>query len=183
MKRYWCACFSQTGSEILEISNQLGFLPDVIVYNANILDYKKINKQLIEQLIKENKSLTVITVKPTVEDYKEIFTANSIITLHGWLRIIPPEICNQFEIYNGHPGLINKYSILKGKDPQEKAFKLGLKTSGCVIHKVTKEVDAGEILDLTEVSIENLKLDTIINKLHDESVKLWIKFLKEKLCE
>ena len=45
---------------------------------------------------------------------------HDLITLHGYLRIIPENICKQCKhIYNGHPGLINMYPELKGKDPQE----------------------------------------------------------------
>ena len=71
---------------------------------------------------------------------------NAIVTLHGWLRIVPPYVCERSKIYNGHPGLITKYPELKGKDPQEKAFKLKHKTIGCVLHKVSAGVDEGKIV-------------------------------------
>jgi folate-dependent phosphoribosylglycinamide formyltransferase PurN len=47
---------------------------------------------------------------------------DAIVTLHGWLRVIPAYVCERSRIYNGHPGLITKYPELKGKDPQVRAF-------------------------------------------------------------
>ena len=47
---------------------------------------------------------------------------NTLITLNGWLRIVPPDKCAKYNIYNGHPGLITKYPELKGKDPQQRMW-------------------------------------------------------------
>ena len=87
--------------------------------------------------------------KPTLEEYEEalFYFPEAIITLHGWLRIMPPSICEKFKIYNGHPGLITDYPELKGKDPQERMFNDGNYTYyGSVVHKVVPEVDSGEIV-------------------------------------
>ena len=99
----------------------------------------------------------------------------------AYSRIIPSEICKEYSIVNLHPGLITKYPILKGKDPQEKAYNLGLKTSGAVIHEVVAEVDSGKILDSIEISIEGLTLDEVYENLHKCSSELWIKFFKEHI--
>ena len=122
-------------------------------------------------------------MKPSVEDYKNALDGkgDGLISLHGYLRILPPEICKKYSIVNLHPGLITKYPILKGKDPQEKAYNLGLKTSGAVIHEVIAEVDSGKILDSIEISIEGLTLDEVYENLHKCSSELWIKFFKEHI--
>ena len=88
------------------------------------------------------------------------------------------ELHNRFEIYNGHPGLITQYPELKGKDPQQKAFDLGLESSGCVIHRVTEGVDEGEILRSRKVSIKGLEIGELFHILHSISVSLWVDFLK-----
>ena len=62
---------------------------------------------------------------------------------------MPPGVCDAFEIYNGHPGLITKYPELKGKDPQERSFKQ-YETAGAVLHKVTAGVDEGDVIDYEE---------------------------------
>lgn len=177
MNRPWIAFFSQTGSEIVEVSKLLGRWPDMIVTNERPEHLRKIHPAL------ENKHLVFVENKPTEEELSMILSqyVNPLITLHGWLRIMPPNLCNTYEIYNGHPGLITEYPELKGKDPQEKAFKLGLDFSGCVIHKVTEGVDEGEVLLERKVSIKELKLEKIFRILHRISVSLWAEFLNKKL--
>lgn len=182
----WAAAFfSQTGSEILNIVNALNIVPEVIVTNrlrkdGTIKNANKINKELVERF---GSKIQYIPVNPTVEDYKNILSncGEGLISLHGYLRILPPEVCEEFSVVNLHPGLITKYPILKGKDPQEKAFNLGLKTSGAVIHEVTAEVDSGRILDSIETPIEGLTLDEVYESLHKCSSELWIKFFKETI--
>jgi folate-dependent phosphoribosylglycinamide formyltransferase PurN len=122
--------------------------------------------------------------KPTLGDYENILSAyeNPLITLHGWLRIVPEEIADQYEIFNGHPGLITLYPDLKGKDPQEKAFEANYKTIGSVIHKVTAGVDEGPVvMERAYQSEKLLPLDDIFRILHNISTDLWIKFFKERL--
>ena len=107
---------------------------------------------------------------------------NPLITLHGWLRIVPEEIANKYEVYNGHPGLITLYPDLKGKDPQVKAWEARYKTIGSVIHKVTAGVDEGPVIMERAFNLERLlSLDNTFRILHNISTDLWIKFLRERL--
>lgn len=177
MIRPWIAFFSQTGSEIVEVSKLLGRWPDCIVTNERPEHLRKIHPAL------ENKHLVFVENKPTEEELSMVIGqyGNPLVTLHGWLRVMPPYICNRFEIYNGHPGLITKYPELKGKDPQQKAFDLGLEYSGCVIHKVTEGVDEGKILLERKVYIKELEIGELFTILHSISVSLWVEFLKNKL--
>lgn len=175
----WIAMFSQTGSEILKVSELLGRAPDKIITNQPITS-EKINPELIK---KYRDRICVLPSKPTSAEYRDSFIGGGLITLHGWLRIIPSDICHDFCIYNSHPGLVIPESeggygdILRGKDPQARAFTLGLKTSGCVIHKVIPAVDEGEIMDYSIVSITGMSQEDIINRLHEASINLWFKFL------
>jgi folate-dependent phosphoribosylglycinamide formyltransferase PurN len=174
-KRPWIVFFfSQTGSEIVEVSKLLGRWPDMIVTNERPEHLRKIHPAL------ENKHLIFLDNKPSEEEIGLALGSyiNPVVTLHGWLRIMPPDICNRFEIYNGHPGLITEYPELKGKDPQQKAFDLGLESSGCVIHRVTEGVDEGEILRSRKVSITGLEIGELFHILHSISVSLWVDFLK-----
>ena len=168
----WIALFSQTGSEIVQISERLHRYPDVIVTNNQDLD--SVNQDIFGKT-----QVRFLPEKPHEGDYNGCLSTNALVTMHGWLRILPPDICDAYKIYNGHPGLITKYPELKGKDPQKKAVELGLDTSGCVIHEATSEVDGGNIAADIEVSIKGLTEDETINVLHDTSVDLWIRFLKE----
>ena len=177
MANKWIAFFSQTGAEIADLSENLGRWPDKIVTNKRSKDLRTIDSRIIE------KGFVELPNKPTPKNYKSVLEVKSIVTLHGWLRIFPEELCGQFEIYNGHPGLITKYPELKGKDPQVRAFEGGYKIGGSVIHHVSAGVDEGKVISSREVSLEGLDLDGIFLILRDTSQSLWIDFLKNKLDE
>jgi len=175
-RRPWIAFFSQTGSEIVNISQALGREPDLIVTNNRPDHLRKINEGIEVCLELPN--------KPTLEDYQNVLSMydNPLITLHGWLRIVPEEIADKYEIYNGHPGLITRYPDLKGKDPQVKAWEAHYKTLGSVIHRVTAGVDEGPvIMERAYQSEKLLPLSDIFRILHNVSTDLWIKFFKERL--
>ena len=172
MKHY--AFFSQTGSEIATIARRLGRWPDKIITNERPDRLRTISPKLA------GIDIIYLSNKPTVEEYLEVLgTEPCKVTLHGWLRIMPPEvIAIHPNMFNGHPGLITEHPILKGKDPQEKAYNLGLTVSGCVIHQVTVGVDEGPILEERMVEIKNLSLDEVYSELHKTSIDLWVEFLK-----
>ena len=175
-QRPWIALFSQTGSEIVNLQQALGRTPDLIVTNHRPDHLRAINEGI--EICYE------MSNKPTLEEYEEVLTQydNPLITLHGWLRVLPEEITNKYEIYNGHPGLITIYPDLKGKDPQMKAFEANYKTIGSVIHRVTAGVDEGPIVaERAYNSDKLLPLGDIFRILHNISTDLWIKFLKERL--
>jgi methionyl-tRNA formyltransferase len=172
----WIALFSQTGTEIYEVSKILGRFPDTVICNGQ--DYEEINNRLMMET-----TIVFTSPKPTTEEYLKLLPEDALITMHGWLRIVPGEVCEKRQIYNGHPGLITKYPELKGKDPQEKAVNLGHMEAGCVIHKAIAEVDDGDILMEESISIEHCDLNDVYRKLRLISLKLWTEFLQDKLYE
>ena len=172
MKHY--TFFSQTGSEIATIARRLGRWPDKIITNQRPERLRTISPKLA------GIDIIYLSNKPTVEEYLEVLgTEPCKVTLHGWLRIMPPEvIAIHPNMFNGHPGLITEHPSLRGKDPQEKAYRLGLTVSGCVIHQVTVGVDEGPILEERMVEIKDLSLDEVYSELHKTSIDLWVEFLK-----
>ena len=177
----WVTFFSQTGSEIVEICKKLKRWPDKICTNKSIKDTDNINQELLEKCFDK---IFFLPAKPKIEEYNTSLrgiTSNDVITLHGYLRIIPAGICNRYTIYNGHPGDIANYPELKGFNPQEKAFKLQIKDTGSVIHVVTAKVDCGPIVASKQCIINLKSLDKTYNILHKNSTSLWVEFLKEEL--
>jgi methionyl-tRNA formyltransferase len=173
----WTALFSQTGSEIYEVSEKLNRYPDMILCNKQD-DFGSINTNLL------GKAPIIFTdLKPTMEQYLHYIPEDSLVTMHGWLRIVPGEVCDKRTIYNGHPGNIVDRPELKGFNPQEKAWKAGHDWGGCVIHEAVAEVDAGEVEVLGVENIKNLTLDQTYSILHDLSVSLWVGFLRKKFNE
>lgn len=184
---YWKALFSQSGSEILEVSTQVGRLPDAIITNKNIEDMDKINPVLLEKAFDR---FIFIPQRPSVEEYREAIRSADMVTLHGFLRILPPEICSRYRIFNGHPGLITHFPELKGKDPQKKVWwkhaDTPYKLHGHVIHKVVPEVDAGEIVSTKQFHSNNIYtefncLDSYIARLHKLAIENWVEFVKKQI--
>jgi len=189
MKRtlIWKTFFSQSGSEIYEISKNIGRFPDAIITNKNIEDMDKINPDLLERCFDR---FIFLPKKPTVEEYREAIRNADIITHHGYLRILPPQICGRFRIYNGHPGLITKFPELKGKDPQAKVwykhFEKPYKLHGHVIHEVIPEVDAGKVVSEKEFYSESIykefnSLNDYIIRLHKLAIENWVGFMRKSL--
>ena len=175
MANKWITFFSQTGAEIADLSENIGRWPDLIITNKRPDHLRTIDPRIVEY------GYTEVPNKPTVSDLDAVLQDNAIITLHGWLRIMPEVICNKYLIYNGHPGLITKYPELKGKDPQVKAHKLGHEVAGAVIHKVTAGVDEGRVIMEEYFNASQLDLDELFRILRDRSLYMWSNLLKKVL--
>ena len=176
----WCAFFSQTGTELANIIKQTGREPDRIITNLTL---EQVEQKVNPWLWKNYKHKIYHTVnRPTVHDYINAVGydhRDKILTMHGWLRIIPQTLCHRYQAFNGHPGLITKYPELRGKDPQLKAHLGNYDIGGSVIHEITPELDEGPILLFREVSLKNLNLDDTFRILSEASLDLWIKFFEE----
>jgi folate-dependent phosphoribosylglycinamide formyltransferase PurN len=176
----WCVFFSQTGSEIYSISKKINRVPDVIITNKPIHDVSSIKPELFEEY---GHRFVWMPKKPSVEEYKQVIPKDSIVTLHGWLRIIPPEICDMYEIYNLHPAPIHLegFEKYKGKDPQVRIFEDKAKYSGNVIHKCIAELDAGEILAKNQFDVRGFDQDMIFKLTHSKATELWCGFLANRV--
>ena len=174
-RRPWVTLFSQTGAELADISESLGRWPDLIITNKRPNHLRTIDSRIVEY------GYTELPNIPTLEDIENVLKDNAIITLHGWLRIMPPDICEKYLIYNGHPGLITKYPELKGKDPQVRAFEGKYPIAGAVIHKVVAGVDEGKVILEEKFNAMDLSLDELFRILRDRSLFMWTTFIKKVL--
>jgi phosphoribosylglycinamide formyltransferase 1 len=75
------------------------------------------------------------------------------IALAGFMRILSPWFVEEWagRIVNIHPSLLPKY---QGLDTHARAIGAGDRVTGCSVHVVTEELDAGEVLGQAEVAIE-----------------------------
>ena len=93
------------------------------------------------------------------EDYDRLLSAAldhhgvGTIALAGFMRILSPWFVKEWagRILNIHPSLLPKY---RGLDTHARAIEAGDALSGCSVHVVTEELDAGEVLAQAEVTIE-----------------------------
>jgi len=80
-----------------------------------------------------------------------------LVCLAGFMRIIKKPLLEAFKgrILNIHPALLPSFP---GLDVQRKAIEYGVKFSGCTVHFVTEDVDAGAII--TQAAVPVLDDDT-----------------------
>lgn len=161
-KPKWVALYSQTGSELRDICANLNRRPDIILCN---------NRESASYQSHEDIESHLLSLEP------------SLVTLHGYLRILSSEVCSRHSIINGHPGPIHRYSELKGKDPQIRWFmnQSNYSVMGAVIHEVIPEVDEGEIISYMESTSFPENLNDTISQLKTMSVMMWCNLLKELL--
>jgi phosphoribosylglycinamide formyltransferase-1 len=78
-----------------------------------------------------------------------------VIALAGFAAILAPVVVEAFEgrILNIHPSLLPAFAGLVAPGPQAAALAAGVPVSGCSVHLVTAEVDAGPILAQAEVPV------------------------------
>ena len=89
-----------------------------------------------------------------------------LIVLAGFMRIIKRPFIEAFKgrMINLHPSLLPSFQGLGGI---QQAFDYGVKITGCTVHWVTPELDAGPIIDQKEVCIEESDtLDILTKKVH-----------------
>lgn len=77
-----------------------------------------------------------------------------LIVLAGYMRIVSRKFIEAFDgrIINLHPSLLPSFI---GMDGIKQAYDHGVKITGCTVHWVTPELDAGPIIDQKEVRIDN----------------------------
>jgi len=87
------------------------------------------------------------------ELHRVLTTANiEFICLAGFMRILSPGFVRQWNgrIINIHPSLLPAFRGLK---PQAQALAAGAKISGCTVHYVVPELDAGPAIAQAEVPV------------------------------
>ena len=176
----WCCFISQTGGELVQLCQRLKILPNRVITN----NQKKISESSWK-FFRENGIIVVcIPFKPTWEHYRAA-GFNNLVTLHGYLRILPKEYfgmscsCNT---YNGHPGLITEYPELKGFNPQDRAFEGRYTTIGSVVHEVTEGVDEGKVVATYQTTMTGQEtLDEYYDRLRTCSLLAWDKFFVDYL--
>ena len=123
----------------------------------SIISNNLISKQ-IKELIKSNE--LEIKIYEKVSNLKPKFLGDcDIIFSVGYLKKINSEIIENYEIINLHPSLLPKY---KGLMTHKRMLINKEARYGYTIHKVTKYLDDGEILDQNQRNISNYNEDELM---------------------
>jgi phosphoribosylglycinamide formyltransferase-1 len=97
--------------------------------------------------------------------------AVDLVLLIGFMRILSEKFCQEWQdrLLNVHPSLLPKYAGGMDKNVHEGVLKNGDSETGCTIHFVTDEVDAGPILIQKKCNVEP---DETVNTLKTKVQKL-----------
>ena len=122
-----------------------------------------------------------------------LISPKSIITLNGYMRILPKYVLDYLaeidcKVYNIHPAPIHMYPDLKGKDPQLRLYE-GLKSGkykfiGAVIHEVDAGVDTGKIvysMHWMPSARERESVASLFDTLHNAGTHMWRNFFEQEL--
>ena len=76
----------------------------------------------------------------------------TLVVLAGFMRILTPGFVQHFEgrLVNIHPSLLPAFTGLK---THQRAIDMGCRVAGATVHRVTSELDHGEILDQAVVPV------------------------------
>lgn len=74
------------------------------------------------------------------------------VCLAGFMRILTPDFVRKWEgrMVNIHPSLLPAF---RGLNPQKQAIEAGATVSGCTVHYVVPELDAGPIIAQAQVPV------------------------------
>ncbi len=89
-----------------------------------------------------------------------------LVVLAGFMRVLKAGFLSAFEgrIINLHPSLLPAFP---GLDGIGQAFRAGVRETGCTVHWVSLEVDAGRILGQEKVAVEpGETLESLTAKVH-----------------
>lgn len=84
-----------------------------------------------------------------------------LVVLAGYMRLLGPAFLEPWagRCINVHPSLLPAFAGGMAPEPQRQALEYGVKLSGCTVHLVTADVDAGPIL--AQASVPVLPADTV----------------------
>ena len=178
VEQSWGVLVSQTGSEIITIGKKTGILPSLLVTNR----IHKLSPETLETLSRLGVAIVSMPSRPSTGDYlMPELLGKSLITLHGYLRILPPEFFDVYtgRVYNGHPALITKFPELKGFNKQEDIAGQQEKypICGSVIHRVTPELDSGPVIIVSETENTAQTVDQAYALLRETSLQTWEYFI------
>ena len=76
----------------------------------------------------------------------------ALVVLAGFMRILTPGFVDHYagRLVNIHPSLLPAFT---GLNTHQRAIEAGCRFAGCTVHRVTSELDHGEILDQAVVPV------------------------------
>ena len=113
------------------------------------------------------------------EEYDQLLAAElksrrvDLVCLAGFMRLVSAEFCQAFplRILNIHPSLLPAFP---GLDAQKQALEHGVKISGCTVHFVDPQLDAGPIVLQAAVPVlENDSVESLSARILAEEHRIY----------
>ena len=104
-----------------------------------------------------------------------------LVVLAGYMKLVGDPLLNAFKgrMLNIHPSLLPSF---KGLNAQKQAFDYGVKITGCTVHYVTKEMDAGPIIMQKAVPVfDTDTVDSLSERILVEEHRLFPKAIQSVL--
>lgn len=101
-----------------------------------------------------------------------------LVCLAGYMRLLSKDFIHAFEnrIVNIHPSLLPAFP---GLDAQRQAFDHGVKISGCTVHFVNENLDAGPIILQRAVNVmDNETVETLSTRILEEEHKAYVEAVR-----
>ena len=162
-------------------SKQLSSKISVVISNkedAYILERAK--KHNIEAVFIDSKGKEREEFDREVNSTLERYNVDLILSI-GYMRILSPWFVNKWKnkIMNIHPSLLPAFAGGMDKDVHAKVLKSGVKETGCTLHFVAEDVDAGPIIMQKKVEIDkNETVDSLKEKVQKAEQEVVVKALK-----
>ena len=101
-----------------------------------------------------------------------------LVCLAGFMRLLSPEFVERWQgrLLNIHPSLLPGF---KGAHAVADALAAGAKKSGCTVHLVVAEVDAGTVILQAEVPVlPDDTVEALHQRIHEQEHKIYPQALK-----
>ncbi len=160
-----------------------GEIPDsevavVISDRADAAGLEKALKRGVETLVVERKG------RPRADHDAEIISELTkrdveLVCLAGYMRLLSPEVVRAFpdRIVNIHPSLLPAYP---GLNVHERVLAAGEASSGCTVHYVNGNLDAGPVILRREVPVlAGDTVETLSARILDEEHAAYVEAVKQ----
>ncbi len=111
--------------------------------------------------------------------------APDLIILAGWMHVLSPAFLDHFpqKVVNLHPALPGQFAGTHAIERAYKAFLAGdITQTGCMVHYVIPEVDAGPVIEQAIVPIQpSDTLETLEARIHETEHKLIVRAVMKAL--
>jgi len=164
-----------------------GEIPDsrvavVVSDKANAAGLEKARERGVETVVIERKGRT--REQHDAEIMAELNRRGvELICLAGYMRLLSCEFIQAFpsQIINIHPSLLPSFP---GLDAQAQALKHGVKITGCTVHYVNEELDAGPIILQRAVEVcDDDTVETLSARILEQEHPAYVDALKKLVAE